>query len=161
MSRVKECSKCRTLKPTNEFYMDGRTRDGFSYYCRPCKQEIVRKSSTAGKARLSSELQQLVDWYAYNLTDHNLIPDKYQVLLHRRMSRDLSRDIVLLAKWEPPPVDDDIDAPPETNKTNATPNLEELWPTMAEDLKAATGKPERPNVPNEPQPEQNKSNDAP
>jgi len=53
----KQCTKCRKVKHVDEFYRDGRTKDGFTYYCRPCKTAEVQRHQPTN-ARLKSEVEQ-------------------------------------------------------------------------------------------------------
>lgn len=40
---MKICSKCKTEKPLNDFYISKKSKDGFSYWCNFCRKENVKK----------------------------------------------------------------------------------------------------------------------
>lgn len=43
MTPLKECFKCNTVKPLNEFYKDKTQRDGHQYKCKECANEDIKK----------------------------------------------------------------------------------------------------------------------
>ncbi len=40
--REKKCSRCKTVKPTSEFYNHKNRRDGLTYWCKQCMQIYAR-----------------------------------------------------------------------------------------------------------------------
>ena len=44
----KRCSKCKEIKPVEEFYTNQKTSDGFQTYCKTCCKE--RMKTQDGKA---------------------------------------------------------------------------------------------------------------
>ena len=48
----KYCSKCKTTKPTIEFYKSG---DGFQAYCRDCMKEYRKKNTDEDKPDETAE----------------------------------------------------------------------------------------------------------
>lgn len=48
--RGKWCDCCETRKPISAFARDKRTSDGYSYFCRACREKVAEARWTRGKA---------------------------------------------------------------------------------------------------------------
>ena len=40
---MKKCSKCREMKPLNEFHKEKKSKDGLQGYCKPCRHKDGKK----------------------------------------------------------------------------------------------------------------------
>ena len=40
---MKQCTRCKTIRLTSEFYKDPKSKDGLSYYCKYCSKDAVLK----------------------------------------------------------------------------------------------------------------------
>lgn len=54
--RLKRCPKCETTRPTSEFSVDKKTRDGLTGHCKPCRRKYANayRNANIEKARAQS-----------------------------------------------------------------------------------------------------------
>lgn len=48
--KMKNCTKCNTIKPVTEFSMSKATKDGFNSYCRSCQSTYYKAYNAEMKA---------------------------------------------------------------------------------------------------------------
>ena len=44
----KKCTKCKEIKPLNEFYKQSKSKDGYAYQCKDCRRIMKRKYTITG-----------------------------------------------------------------------------------------------------------------
>lgn len=65
---MKTCSMCLWEKPLEEFPRQARSRDGYSYYCRPCNSAAASAWKRDNPERNQrTQLRRLAKRYGYQL----------------------------------------------------------------------------------------------
>lgn len=61
---VKECYKCKVLRPLEDFYNMTKHPDGKDTYCKPCRHRVTRAySANRTPEQKARRLRQVKDWY--------------------------------------------------------------------------------------------------
>lgn len=63
MQLEKYCSRCRKVKPINDFRINPRTKDGLFCFCRICQNEANKILYQRNKEK---RIQQISDWNLKN-----------------------------------------------------------------------------------------------
>jgi hypothetical protein len=73
----KQCSKCKEIKPTSEFYPDKRAKDGLMSWCKSCKKKDAHRDQNANPERVKTTTRA---WQKKN-------PEKVAIYLKRQRDK--------------------------------------------------------------------------
>ena len=97
---MKECSKCKKLKTTSEFYKDSKNKDGLWSYCKTCKSAQRKEYYQNNKEK---EKKNATDWISKNREKHNQYYRAYYLnnkdKEHARSVLKRARRIKRTVKW--------------------------------------------------------------
>lgn len=92
VAQVKQCSKCREIKPIDEFYKYKKPKDGLQYYCKQCSRIHVKETQQAHPGRYRNEERE------YRASNRTMIAKKDKLRsLSRVDAHNKTRDKIIAA----------------------------------------------------------------
>lgn len=76
MNDSKICTKCKTLKPLDQFLLDNRRANGRGSHCRECNASYCRKRNKSDRAKQIARAYKLKHIFNISISDYNIMLEK-------------------------------------------------------------------------------------
>ena len=85
---MKKCAVCNETKPYSEFYKRSEAKDGYGFYCKPCKKSYLKKDNQGKKtnARYYQKNKEkiIANARAYEIANREKVRENHRLYMQKR-----------------------------------------------------------------------------